>query len=80
MPKTNGETWLRCHCQWKSWPLADSDGLSTGGVSTGRALKASLAWQPHFSVALLCNWPFGSITHCNSAISGLLCAAAKLAL
>lgn len=39
-------------CQWKSCPLADHGDLSTG-VSVGRALMASLAWQPHFSVALL---------------------------
>lgn len=52
VPKRNGETWLTCHCQWKSCPLADHGDLSTG-VSVGRGLMASLAWQPHFSVALL---------------------------
>lgn len=73
LPKRNSETWLRCHYQWKSWPPADNDDLSTGGVSIGRALKARLAWQPHFSMALLCKWHLRSISYCNSDISGLLC-------
>lgn len=73
MPKRNGETRLRCHSQGKSWPLADNGDLLTGGVSIGRSLMARLAWQPHFSVALLCNWHFRSITHCDNGVSGLLC-------